>query len=172
MKTIIFTSIFICVFMLKNGNTQPTVNQLTTSQFNAVKFNGILKSSIESANANANLMLSLFGSPTSIQNMGQNIGEHCRQYNYSSGLSVYFEGLSNNDIRVGEINATSITVKGITVNIGDNISVLGNNILLNNCADGDKSIIFSHLNADGHSIVINFNQNTSTVTKITYYLWT
>ena len=82
-----------CVFMLNNDNTQPTINQLTTSQFNAVKFNGVLKSSIESTNANANLMQSLFGSPTSIQNIGQNIGEHCRKYNYSSGLSVYFEGL-------------------------------------------------------------------------------
>lgn len=171
MKTLIITSLVYSVLML-NINAQPTINQLTTSQYNAVKFNGVLKTSIESTEANLNLMSSLFGAPNSIQNVGEDIGEHCREFNYSTGLSVYFEGLSNNDIRVGEINATSITVKGITVSIGDNISVLGNNILLNNCTDGDKSIIFTHLDADGHSIVINFNEVTKRVTKITYYLWT
>ena len=156
---------------------QPITNELTQEQFNDIRVNGVLKTDVEATNGTVEEMESLFGIAHSVFDNGIEIGEHTRKFIYlNSNLNedyFIFKNLSSNtNVNIIEFKVSSITISGATINVGDNISVLGNNILFNNNTDGTLSVIYSLFDYDGFSIIIEFDQNTNTVTEIKYYVWT
>lgn len=175
MKNIL--TIVVLLFFGISCQAQPTTNELTEEQFNNIRVNGILKTDVEATNGTIQEMESLFGVAHSVTDNGEEIGEHTRKFVYlNNNLNedyFIFKNLSpNNSVKIIEFKISSITINGITINIGDNINLLGNNILFNERTDGTMSIIYSLFDYDGFSIVIEFDQNTNIITKIEYYVWT
>ncbi|MEE9407899.1 MAG: hypothetical protein V3V28_07475 [Polaribacter sp.] len=70
--------------------------------------------------------------------------------------------MSSFEITSGNWN---ITIKGVTVKIGDNINLLGN-VIFNTDKNGSESIIYMYCDGCNNFISIDFNQITKTITRI------
>ncbi|RSK41776.1 hypothetical protein [Mangrovimonas spongiae] len=154
--------------------SQPATNELTQEQFDNIRIDGILKLDIEQTNGDVEEMASLFGTPQSMVDKGVEIGEHTRKFVYVNNSCIVFNGLSSNltTPSISYFNVNSITINNQTASIGDNINVLGDDIIMNENVDGTQSIIFSLFDYDGFSIIIEFDQSSDLITKIEYFVWT
>jgi hypothetical protein len=59
----------------------------------------------------------------------------------------------------------SMTINGVTITVGDNISLLGN-VIFNTNNRESKSILYMYCDGCNSFIGIDFNQITKTITKI------
>ncbi|MBN1651839.1 MAG: hypothetical protein JW857_10960 [Bacteroidales bacterium] len=142
-------------------------NVLTTSEFNNILIWETTLGSIINSRGDQTIMNSLFGNPIAvdIDNFGDFI-----DYKYL-GVNIYFSSMFNSagemeiaSFKIINTNA-SITIKGINIKLGDNISKLGN-IKFNLDKNGDYSILFQACEGCDSFIVIDFDQDTKLITKI------
>lgn len=168
-KVILILTLISFTFSCK---AQMLTNELTTEQFNNIKINGILKTAIEDTGGNVTQMESLFGEPLLIEEQEGGIEEGYRNFIYNN-LSFTFSNIysSESDGFIESFETDNITINDVTIHVGDNIAVLGSDIVFNNRKDGTKSIIFTHLFYDCCPIIIEYNQLTNTITKIEYVVF-
>ncbi len=171
MKTIL--KFIITLIFINNIQAQVADNELTADQYNNIKVHGVLKTAIEGTQGNIQQMEALFGSSYTLEEGGQEIGEHWRIFTFSDNFYVHFTELSSiYTPTIAQFGTDSITVNGITANVGDNISVLGNDLIFNEGLTGLFSIIFTLGHSDCCPIIIEFDQETNIITKIEYFVWT
>lgn len=164
---LIFT---LCSFYISCGQSQK--NELTTSQWNNIKFSGVSKLSLESTDGNIQEMQNLLG-PASIQEVGAEIGELHRTFNYPNGLSIAFGGLSKNQSpEITNITANSVTIKGVTVHVNDPVNKLGSNVIVDTAEDQSKSFVFTQYDYDCCFLVLEIDQVTSRIKEIYYFVQT
>ncbi|MCH7523911.1 MAG: hypothetical protein IIC74_02590 [Bacteroidetes bacterium] len=171
MKNIL--KLIITLIFINNIQAQITANELTLEQFNNIKVHGVLKTAIEATEGEIQQMEALFGTSYTLEEVGQDIGEHQRTFRYSDTFYIYFEGLSPPATpSIAHFGTDSITINGITANIGDNISVFGSNLIFSQGLTGLFSVIFTLGHSGCCPIIIRFNQETNIITKIEYFVWT
>ncbi len=163
--------IILILFLANKGYSQAVANELTTEQFNNIKIEGILKTTLEATQGDIIQMESVFGSSEFTEGP-DGIGDGWRIFTFSNGLTIGFTDIYSQqyDASIEGFDTNSITIKEITVNVGDNISLLGSDIIFNPRTDGAESIIFTHSFYDCCPIIIEFNHR-NIITKIAYYVW-
>ena len=116
----------ILLFSTMENNAQLTNNPLSKSEFNNIQFNGITLKAIEATEGKIQLIENLMGKPLSIKENGGSIGEKTRKFIYGSKEVIVFNGLSlNQKPSITYIKANSITLKNVSISLGDNIEVFG-----------------------------------------------
>jgi hypothetical protein len=151
--TILFVSICSC---------KAQTIQLTGTEFYNIKVNNNTLRSIYDTNADVTKMKALFGSDL--------------LYKYENDILIYKEFWNHNySFSFGEddnldyfkVHSSSITVivKGITVKLGDKVSVFGNSIVINTY-NGDNSVVFvSELSS---SIAFKIDKITNKIIEIEF----
>lgn len=153
-------------------SAQMTSNELTTTEYNSIKVHGVLKTDIEATQGDIQEMETLFGSAQLIEEETDGIGDGYRNFIYSNNLSFTFTDVysSEFDASIESFETNNICINDIQINVGDNISILGD-IVFNQNTDGTQSIIYTHLFYDCCPIIIDFDQNTNIITKIEYIVF-
>ena len=161
------------LFFLSFGIAQPTINELNTEDFKAIKIENILFEKIINTFGNIAEMEKLFGKGN-VNITNKEIGEETREFIYENGLKIYFGEFDLNYTKPSlyYLKTNNICIKNIDLNIGDSIEKLGKNILFNKRTDGDLSIMFTHNNGDCCPLIIDFDQKTKLITSIEYFVWT
>lgn len=134
--------IIITIFLISTFSCIAQLNELTPTEFYGIKINGVTLRSIYDTNADLTKMRALFGS--NLKYEYENDILITRQF-WNDALTVNFESDIGNDYYISFINlnnsSANVTVKGVTVNIGDDKSVFGKSVVLNT-NKGDNSIVF------------------------------
>lgn len=144
-----------------------TSNILSKTEFNDIKVNTASLADLKKTKGKQSSLESLLGKVASFS-----MDENETYYYYTfNGLKVDFStmGKSKPYIESFEVtsNASSITVKGVKITIGDNISKLGN-IVFSVGRNGSKSILFTECEDCDSFINIEFDQSSNVITKISY----
>lgn len=148
-----------------------TANILTPTEFDSIKINGIDLLTIKGTFGEQNAIEGLFGA--SNKKIIDPDGEFTYfEFNgFTIGFSAQVSGSTIDSLSIGDFdinnNNFNITIRGITVTIGDNINALGS-VVFNTDIDGDKSIVYQYCNGCNSFIYINFNQDTNIITEIGY----
>lgn len=165
--TILILLIFGCV-------EAQNINQLSSQEFENISINGHSLQTIWQTNGEQVSVQNLFGIASSITNSDPTPGSLSLLYVYN-GLELSFTSLipSKGNLSGFEISNPSPTlkVKGIGVNIGENISKLGV-VKINITKSGGKNIVFSPINDETIYLVIDFDPITKLITKIKYFVLT
>ena len=141
---------------------QSISNIITFEEYEGIQINGLTLADLRKTEGDITKLEAYFGNPLE-SNINDKIG--IRGYTFD-GFEVGFrEGLGGFDITNNNI---SITIKGITFSIGDNISVLGSDIVFNISKDGSKSILYQFCYGCNNYIGIYFDQETKLITAIYY----
>jgi hypothetical protein len=145
-------------------------NELTDAQYQNIKFNNVLKSSLETSNADESILAAYFGSPTETATGDPN--DDWVAYTFND-ITIGFENIDSSidEPSIYYINAQSITINGFTANIGDTIDILGFGILNHINLAGEKIATFTRLTDDCCSIRVLLD-DTDNIIKIEYYVWT
>lgn len=169
MKNLIYL-LFICLSFKALGQS----NQLTETQFYQIKFNGKSFQELSNTEGDVNNIWTLLGQPTSTQQGSGGVGEDWVKYFFNHGLTISFTDINspNYNPSIDYIKATTININGVDISLGDNISVLGPNIIFNQKIDGTHSIVYTIGNGDCCPIILEYNQDTNLITKIEYFVWT
>ncbi|SHI87449.1 hypothetical protein SAMN04488096_105196 [Mesonia phycicola] len=170
MKTKLLILILI-TFSVNLSRGQMTVNSLTSSEYNTIEINGVLLNTIKNTNGSITQMNSLFGNPNNIIEKGSSINELHRIFIYglNDGNTIEFSGLSLNQTpSVIRLHTPSIKIKGISVNVQDNITSLPSMWIKGQNNDGSYSILFSKDNGDCCVFTIEYDNSTNLVTMIKY----
>lgn len=170
MKYLIF--IFLLIICI-SVNAQ-TINQLTPTEFENISINGHAIKAIRATNGAQSAVQNLFGTAQSIKNPGEVDGIISRTY-YYNGLEL---GFSSQVVTKGHFSglritnsAPTITIKGTTIKIGDNITKLGL-VKRNDMTTGGKSVVFSPEDDETVYLAIEFDPATNVITKISYFVLT
>lgn len=164
MKHRIFVFVFVLTSLIAKSQTS---NIITSSDFDGIKINTTSLSDLKKTNGKQSNVEKLLGAAASY-----NVNE-TETYNYFTfnGLKVDFAttGKSKPYIESFEVNsnASSITIKGTKITIGDNISKLGD-IVFSVGRNGSKSILYAECEDCDIFINIEFDQAANTITKISY----
>lgn len=164
MKQIIF--VFILVISSFFARSQ-TSNILSDSEYQNIKINNVSITDIKKSKGKKSAVEKLLGASSSFTKDENEI------YNYYkfNGLSIDFfmRGKGKPYIESFEINSNqaSITIKGTTVSVGDNISKFGDVIFMV-ARNGDKSILFTDCEDCDSFVNIEFDQTSKLITKISY----
>lgn len=145
-----------------------TANILTPTEFDNIKINNITLLTIKNTLGNEIAIENLFG--PSITNNIDTDGNYFEYDGFEIGFSALLSNVYSQPIIGGfDIinNNFNITIQGVTVTIGDNISALGN-VVFNTMSDGGKSIVYQYCNGCNNFISIRFNQLTNIITEIIY----
>ena len=147
-------------------------NVITKEAFDNIEINDVKLIDIRETLGQEQQIIDLFGNVKS-----KNIDPDGDFYQYFfEGFKISFssfisDGTHDRPIISGfEIlnNNVSMTIQGITFTIGDNISVLGSNIVFNTRRDGSKSILYQFCVGCNDFIAIDFDQQTKVITDIYY----
>lgn len=173
MKKIIIYIVFgLVVFSAK---CQPQTNDLSADQFENIKVNGATIKSIWETNGNEAEVKKLFGLPLSVNKEGEFAEGVISRDFYYNGLEFGFYNNFSANGNLGGFEITnsshSITIRGVTVRIGDKYSKLGL-VKLNTNRNGTKGILFVPDNDETIYLSIEFDQTTKVITKISYYVLT
>lgn len=145
-------------------------NIISSTEFDNIKINDKKFIDVKSTFGNLNSIENLFGVANE-----KNIDPDGDFFNYRfDGLSIGFSALLSQDydkpiISKFEIttNVSNITIRGVTVTIGDNINLLGN-MTINANTDGSRSVIYQFCEGCNSFLSIRFNEITSKITSIEY----
>ena len=157
MKTIV---LFITIMASTYACSQSNV--ITKEAFDSIKINELTFADLQNCNGDLKILTPHFGNLVK-SNINEKIG--IRGYTFD-GFRVGFRG-GLPGFRILNKNV-SMTIQGITFTIGDNISVLGSNIVFNSDLDGSKSILYQFCVGCNDFIAIDFDQQTKIITDIYY----
>lgn len=140
-------------------------NLLTESEFYQTKFNNLTFTELSKTGADLSKITKLLGFPDSIREGTGGVGEGWKQYKFSDGFVIGYIDITSKDFTtsINYIRASSINIKGITVKVGDNISVFGEQTV-----KLPTSIRFIVSDDDCCPITIDYDQTTHLITKIEY----
>jgi hypothetical protein len=148
------------------------INPISLSEYQNIAINGIKRTDIEAVQGNVSQMKNLFGNDLiTITSSDPNLSIDFKSTN--KGVYFSFEDGSdtgnNYELTYYTIfsEQSTLTVKGKTVKIGDNISLLGDVNINNN----NGTISFITLNESSY-IEIKFDKTNKTITRITYEVFT
>lgn len=166
-------TILFFLFILSNGIAQPTLNELSTEEFESIKIENVLFTRIKNTLGEIEEMEKLFGKGK-VNIAHKEIGEERREFIYENGLKISFSefDLKYANPEIYYLKTNNIRIKNIELNVGDSIEKLGEEILFNKGTDGDLSVMFTHKNGDCCPIIIDFDQKTKLITSIEYFVWT
>ena len=158
--------------MLCSCTNSQVRNNLSTTEYNAIKINNINWRQINNTKANIAQMKTLFGNNITIKTATE---PSLMISFWEKKLGFYFRfeennpNLSNDYIlyyfRILNLKS-NITIKGKTITIGSNISDLGN-VLINT---NDFNIVYGTENTDD-ILMVKFNPTTNLITNIEYTLF-
>lgn len=167
MKNILI--ILIAVTVSCSPTQAQTVNELNAQEFENIQLSSHSIGSIWTTSGDQGNVTNLFGQPSELINNSDHTGISLK-YIYN-GFTISFSGLINarGNLAAFEITSTlpTLTVKGVEIRIGDNISKLGS-VQINNKVPNGKNILFTHSHDDDIYIAIDFEFKTNTITKIRY----
>lgn len=166
MKKIITTLV---VLISISTFSQSIMNELSTADYESIKFNGVLKTTLESIDADLTLLESSFGAVDTIASDDEGVDEGWKTYTFTNFIIGYNNTNVAGESFISYIQATSISLNGVTVAIGDDVSLLGN-LLINTTANG-SNIQLIHLNGDCCPVIISLDSDNK-ITKIEYFVWT
>ena len=156
---IIALTLYVLTFAV--GSCQSNSNFISLEDYEAIQINGLSLLDLRETEGDLAKLIPYFGNPIQ-SNINQKIG--IKGYTFD-GFEVSFrEGLGGFDITSKN---TSITIKGVTFSIGDNISVLGD-VTFNDNTDGTKSILFKFCYGCNNFIGIDFDKESKLITAIYY----
>lgn len=144
------------------ASCQITSNIISKTEFYNIRINNIPLNDIQATEGNQQQVRDLI---PSIINEALEEPEENNYYSYTyDGFDLAFE---ENEIVVFKITKSNwnITIQGVTVAIGDNISALGS-IVFSTQRNGDKTIIYQYCNGCNNFIYIDFDQQTNRITEI------
>ncbi|WP_299119432.1 hypothetical protein [uncultured Tenacibaculum sp.] len=159
--------IFVFIFLLSSVIAKSqTSNIITSSEFEGIKINATTLADLKKTKGNQSAVEKLLGPSASYS-----VNETETYYYFTfNGLKVDFSTMGSSPfVESFEVNsnASSITIKGATITIGDNISKLGK-IVFSVGRNGAKSILFTQCEDCDAFINIEFDQAANTITKISY----
>ncbi len=166
MKNILFILTLILTSNLVR--CQVTSNIISKTEFYNIKINNITLDDIQATEGNQIELINLIPATIQESNIDPN-GEFC-YYTYD-GFEIGFSGnLGTEHLILGGFEITknnwNITIQGVTVTIGDNISVLGN-VIFNTQTNGSRSIVYQYCDGCNNFISIYINASNE-ITKIIY----
>jgi len=134
-------------------------NIITETDFNNIKINNVSINNIKSTNGIYSQITSTIPYP-----IIEKIEEDYYYYVYN-GFNICF---SENEMSSFEIikNNWNLEIKGKTIKIGTNISILGN-VKINNQKDGGRSIVYQYCDGCNNFLSIYIDSN-NLVKKIIY----
>ena len=145
-------------------------NVLTQEEYESIKVNEVQLNELRSTFGDEGEIEQLFG-----QSISKEIDPDGNYFDFGGfdiGFSAIISDGTNDHPIIGGFDITKnnfkMTIKNITFTIGDNINVLGENIVFNTKRDGSKSIVFSPMEGWNNFIVIDFDQETKLITAIYY----
>lgn len=163
LSAILFTNIALC---------QVNSNIISKTEFNSTKINDVSIRDIRSTNGNEHLITNL--NLGTIEDKRINDGSRGPlSYWYKfDGFELSFSASANSYEHPG-LSMFVITnsnwvfkIKGKSVRIGDNISVLGSVNINNNLNNRTKSVIYQYCEGCNSFIYIDFNKDSNEITKI------
>jgi len=167
MKTIVLN---LCVLTATFGSCQATSNIISFEAYEKIQINDAKLSDIRKTYGKESLIEKLFGKPISKEIDVD--GNHFIFDGFDVGFSAIISDGTQKHPILGSFEIlnkkASITIKGVTFTVGDNISVLGNSIKFNTKKDGSKSILFQYCLGCNNFILIRFNQVSKIITEIKY----
>ena len=143
-----------------------TSNIVSASEFEGIKINTATIAEVKKTKGKQAKIEALLGATTSYT-VDKNSFYYYVKYN---GLNIDFSTMKGKPyMEAFEINsnAANVTIKGITITIGDNISKLGN-VVFSVGRTGTKSILYTECDDCDSFINIEFDQTSNTITKISY----
>ncbi|MCH7523910.1 MAG: hypothetical protein IIC74_02585 [Bacteroidetes bacterium] len=162
--------ILLSLAFVSTAQCQITDNIITPTEYNNIEINGIKLIDIKNTLGNQNAIESLLGTATNI-----NIDMDGNSFDFNGfhiGFSaIISDGTYDSPILAGFRilnNSSNITIRGITVTIGSNISLLGNVVFGTSSINGEQFISYMDCNGCNNFIMINFNQTTNIITAIYY----
>ena len=158
--TILFVGLYSC---------KAQTNQLTEAEFYNIKINNITLRSIYDTNADLTKMRTLFGD--SLVYQANTTGPSLGRDFWNDNIYLNFEDDSNTgnqynltNIQV-ESSSENVTIKGITIKLGDDVSIFGKNVVINR-NNGDNSVVFiSELSS---SFAFKIDELTNKIIEITF----
>jgi len=138
---LVITILFICTFY-----SHAQLNQLSNTEFNQIKINGVSFESISSSEANLSTLRALLG--YDLNSAMNETAPFLAKAFWNSNIQFEFEDDSDTGnsyylTYIDAINSSArFTVKGKTVGMGDHISNLGGNLLTNTTDKGKTRIVF------------------------------
>lgn len=162
MKKNISLLIVICFISFSIANCQTDANIITKDQFYAITLNGLSLNELINSEGNLDILNKYFGTPLK-SNINEKIG--IKGYTFNGFRVGFREGLSGFTLLNDEV---TISINDKELKIGDNISLLGENIIFNTDSDGSKSILFQYCEGCNNFIAIDFDQETKLITAIYY----
>lgn len=170
MNTLKYFIILVFALSFNKGQGQDqNINYLTPNEFNAIKINGVRFDAIEKTKGDRNQMKNLFGDGFKVTEGDKGSGWILTFSNNSKDFGISFidyEISSNRDyfLYSFDVNRPSnITIKGLTVSVGDPISKLGNVKFI-----GNEIYFDNELTSDSHSLVIEVHPYFKTILSIRY----
>lgn len=149
-------------------------NFLTQSEFNNILVDGVKWKDICETRGEINEMKTLFSNTITYKRTDDpdsSIGF------WDSNKGFYFDfedrsGNGNHELVYFSIDNTSsnITIKGMSIKLGDHISNLGN-IKINTYSDGTKRVIFINENSESDGLFIKCSATTNEIIEIEYILF-
>jgi len=148
-----------------------TANILTPTEFDNIKINGVNLATIKNTFGNQNAIEALFGTANEKTIDPEGEFTYFKFNGFTIGFSAQVSGSAIDSLLIGGFDITNnnsnITIQGVTVTIGDNISALGN-VVFNTMNDEGKSIVYQYCDGCNNFISIRFNQSTNIITEIIY----
>ena len=164
MRLKLFVFLFVVTSFVAKSQTS---NILSDSDYQNIKINNVIITDLKKAKGKKASVEKLLGAATSFTK-DENEIYHYFKFN---GLSVDFvmRGSGKPHIESFEItnDQASLTVKGVTISVGDNISKLGEVVFMVS-RNGDKSILYTDCEDCDSFVNIEFDQGTNVITKISY----
>ncbi len=162
--------ILIFLLLVTSAAQCQNANILTQTEFNNIKINNKKLGDIINTHGVEGEMRNLFGVPL---NKELNSDGYFSRYYYNGfeiGFSSVLSGKAEHILGSFKItnNNSNITIKGINVTIGDNISALGKSVIFRTLSNGIKIIKYKPCVGCNNSITIRFNQVTKIITEIYY----
>lgn len=159
--------LIICLFIISSFLAKAqTSNVITALEFDSLKINNSTLSELKKTNGKQADVEALLGTATSYK-----ADENESYYYYVfKGFKVDFSTAKDTPyIESFEIsdNQATFTIKGKTIKVGDNISLLGT-VVFSPGRDGSKSIIYTACEDCDSFVSLEFDQATNIITKINY----
>ncbi len=136
------TYLIIIIALVSTFSCKAQLNELTQTEYYGIKINGVTFRSIYDTNADLTKMRALFGSNLLYE--FENDILISKQF-WNDALTINFDSDMGNDYYITFININNssarVTIKGVTVNLGDDKSVFGKSVVINT-NKGDNSIVF------------------------------
>lgn len=148
---------------------QSQSNALTKAEFYKTKFDNFSFAELSETKAEEHKVIKLLDIPRRIMQGDGGIGDDWKRFVFPSGLTVGYMDLASDDFApsVSYIKASSITVYGITANVGDDVAVFGETVTVTDNGD-TKTIKIIIDQEECCPVVITVNKETNAIEKIEY----